>query len=155
MKIVFELILLAILVVVFVFFFGLKIKAPSPQEYSLGTVCAKEKCFTVELAKTRNQIERGLMFREKMDKGNGMLFIFDKEGSYSFWMKNTLIPLDIIWINENKEVVFINGNTQPCKDLVCPQVNPKTKAKYVLELNAGIASEISLKVGDKIELSGI
>ena len=95
-------------------------------------------------------MSRGLMFREKMDADKGMLFIFEKEGEYPFWMKNTLIPLDIIWINEDKEVVFISENAQPCnEEYSCSSINPGNNAKYVLEINGGISEKIGLKIGDK------
>jgi len=114
-------------------------------------VCFKNYCFEVELAKTSEEINRGLMFREKLEQNKGMLFIFQEEEEYSFWMKNTLIPLDIIWINENKEIVFINENAQPCKEEnLCSPINPGTKEKYVLEINGGTAEKIGLKIGDKI-----
>lgn len=92
------------------------------------------------------------MFRENLPQDEGMLFIFNEEGSYPFWMKNTLIPLDIIWIDENKEVVFISENSQPCKDDFCSNINPGRSAKYVLEVNGGIAKKIGLKTGDSINL---
>ncbi|MDP2966818.1 MAG: DUF192 domain-containing protein [bacterium] len=113
-------------------------------------VCFKDNCFTVELAITTQERTRGLMFREKLDLDKGMLFIFENGGEYSFWMKNTLIHLDIIWINKDKEVVFISKNTQPCKSDPCPTINPDKKAQYVLELNGGITDKIGLEVGDKI-----
>ena len=113
-------------------------------------VCFKDNCFTVELAITTQERTRGLMFREKLDLDKGMLFIFENEEKYSFSMKNTLIPLDIIWISENREVVFISKNTQPCKSDPCPTINPDKKAQYVLELNGGITDKIGLEVGDKI-----
>ncbi len=114
-------------------------------------VCFKDSCFTVELAITTQEQTRGLMFREKLDSDKGMLFIFKDEGEYPFWMKNTLIPLDIIWINKNKEVVYISKNTQSCKEDFCPNINPEKNAKYVLEINGGISKEIGLNIGDKIE----
>ncbi len=113
-------------------------------------VCFKDNCFTVELAITAQEQARGLMFREKLDSNKGMLFIFEDEGEHSFWLKNTLIPLDIIWINKDKEAVFISKNTQPCKFDYCPIINPDKKAQYVLELNGGMTDRIGLKVGDKI-----
>jgi hypothetical protein len=116
-------------------------------------VCFKDNCFDVELAITDEEQMRGLMFRNYLDPKRGMLFVFGGESESSFWMKNTLIPLDIIWINENKEVVFISENTQPCKEDFCPTINPNQKAKYVLEINAGISKEIGLKVGDELEIS--
>jgi len=114
------------------------------------SVCFENDCFSVEIADNSEEMSRGLMFREKMDADKGMLFIFEKEGEYPFWMKNTLIPLDIIWINENKEVVLITENAQPCqKDHFCPSFKPSETAKYVLEINGGISEKIGLKIGDK------
>jgi len=113
-------------------------------------VCFQNHCFDVELAAEPQKLSRGLMFREQLDLDKGMLFIFEKEGEYPFWMKNTLIPLDIIWINENKEVVFISDNTQPCEDSFCPSINPEKNARYVLEINGGISRKINLVVGDKM-----
>lgn len=118
-------------------------------------VCFKNYCFNVELAKTAEEMRNGLMFRQGLDSDKGMLFIFEKEGEYSFWMKNTLIPLDIIWINKDKEVVFISENTRPCEEgKPCLSVNPDRDAEYVLEVNGGTAEKIGLKVGDKITIQG-
>jgi hypothetical protein len=107
----------------------------------------------VDLAKTYKEKQKGLMFEEYLEKEKGMLFVFDKEGIYPFWMKNTLIPLDIIWIDKNKKVVFVNENTQPCsneKELnsVCPSINPEINARYVLEINAGLVKELKIEIGD-------
>ncbi|MBM3233990.1 DUF192 domain-containing protein [Candidatus Pacearchaeota archaeon] len=115
-------------------------------------VCLKEKCYNIEIAKSAEERERGLMFREKLDTSSGMLFIFPSEGEYNFWMKNTLIPLDIIWINSDKEVVYIAENMQPCNE-TCNSINPGKKSKYVLEINFGEADRLGLKVGDKIRLN--
>lgn len=116
-------------------------------------VCFNQNCFSVELAKTEAEREKGLMNRKQLDKNSGMLFIFNKEGIYPFWMKDTLIPLDMIWIDGNSVVVFIAKNVQPCKSLICPIMNPKIGAKYVLEVNAGISKELGIKVGDTAKLS--
>lgn len=114
-------------------------------------VCFENSCFYVELAATPEERNRGLMFRENLDLDKGMLFVFDKEGDYPFWMKNTLIPLDIIWINENKEVVFIKENAQPCGEQFCPEIEPAQNAKYVLEINGGQSEKIGLIVGKKFD----
>lgn len=111
--------------------------------------CFRNHCFNVELAVTPEQRNLGLMFRESLDFNKGMLFIFEEEGRHPFWMKNTLIPLDIIWIN-NKEVVSIKENIQPCKEYFCPSIEPTENAKYVLEINGGISKNIGLKIGDTI-----
>lgn len=116
-------------------------------------VCFRNHCFDVELAITPKERSIGLMFREKLNSKMGMLFVFEEEGKHSFWMKNTLIPLDIIWINENKEIVFISENTQPCEKSSCPIIKSTENAKYVLEINGGISKKIGLVVGDKISHS--
>lgn len=109
----------------------------------------ENNCFDVELALTSKERNQGLMFRDYLGENKGMLFVFAMEEEHGFWMKNTLIPLDIIWLNQNKEVVFISKNNQPCKNNECPTINPDQKAKYVLELNKGITEKIGLEVGDR------
>jgi uncharacterized membrane protein (UPF0127 family) len=146
------LVIIAVLFYVF-FYFAEKLQAPSLPGDSSGSVCIKERCFFVELAKTDAERGKGLMYRNELDKNKGMLFIFDKEAIYPFWMKNTLIPLDMIWADSNGKVVFISQNVQPCKSLICPSVMPSAKAKYVLEINAGIAEENGLKLGDELKLN--
>jgi uncharacterized membrane protein (UPF0127 family) len=125
----------------------------SNQPGNESQVCFRENCFYVELALTPEEQSRGLMFRDHLDQDRGMLFVFQEEGIYPFWMKNTLIPLDIIWIGENKEVVFISKNTQPCGELSCPMINPGGKAKHVLEVNAGVSDEIELVVGSEVAIN--
>ncbi|NQU82447.1 MAG: DUF192 domain-containing protein [Parcubacteria group bacterium] len=116
-------------------------------------VCFRDHCFSVEIAKTRISQAKGLMFRRELAENKGMLFIFNKEGLRSFWMKNTLIPLDIIFFNENKEIVSIAKDVKPCEGEECPSIRPEKEAKYVLELNANIADKIDLKIGDKFNFS--
>ena len=89
------------------------------------------------------------MFRESMNLDKGMLFIFDEEKEHPFWMKNTLIPLDIIWINQDREIVFIEKNAQPCPEK-CKIIIPSKKAKYVLEINGGLADKIGIELGKKL-----
>lgn len=114
-------------------------------------VCFKGTCFKVKLALTPIEQEKGLMFRSNLDLDEGMFFIFQEEGIYSFWMKNTLIPLDIIWMNEKGEIIFISGNTVPCRDNFCPAIGPDKKAKYVLEINGGLGQKLGMKIGDSLK----
>jgi len=114
-----------------------------------GEVCLRGHCFSVEIAKTRISQANGLMFRRELAPENGMLFVFDDERLRSFWMKNTHIPLDMIFFNKDNEVVSIAKNVQPCTTEECQRIKPKAQAKYVLELNANIADQINLKIGDK------
>ena len=100
-------------------------------EKEIKEVCIKEKCFSVKIADTPEERATGLMFVNEMKENEGMLFIFDSEKKYSFWMKNTLIPLDIIWISKEMKIVDIQrGNPGNETSLI-----PKDKALYVLEIN--------------------
>ncbi|MBL7156043.1 MAG: DUF192 domain-containing protein [Candidatus Pacebacteria bacterium] len=136
-------------------FFLLFIVLTMLEKYNIkkySQVCFKDNCFDVEIAKTPEQRSRGLMFRKYLGTKKGMLFVFENQEKHSFWMKNTLIPLDIIWINENQKVVFISKNTQPCKQEYCASVSSDEDAKYVLEINAGLVKKIGLNIGDKIDI---
>ncbi len=113
----------------------------------ISKVCIKENCFSVELAKTEQEKEKGLMFRESLDKDKGMLFIYNTPEKSGFWMENTLIPLDIIWINKNNKIVHIVA-AQPCKKDPCEIYSPDEDALYVLEINANLSRELDIKEGD-------
>jgi len=117
-----------------------------------SSVRFKEHRFLVELATTPEQRARGLMYRQSLDEDKGMLFIFDEEEVVPFWMKNTYIYLDIIWIDTSRKVVFISRNTPPCTEEPYRSINPRKKAKYVLELLGGTADKIRLDVGDELIL---
>lgn len=117
-------------------------------------VCFKENCFFVELALTEGEKTKGLMFRGFLGEDKGMLFIYEKEGIYSFWMKNTLIPLDIIWINSDKKVVHIESNVKPCNE-ECKSLYPSENAQFVLEINGGLAERLNIKLGDEIKFHKI
>lgn len=101
----------------------------------------------VEIADTDEQRQLGLMYRDKMDKNQGMLFIFDKEAPQAFWMHNTILPLDIIYVNSKSEIVHIVKNAKPFDDTSLPSVKP---AQFVVEVNAGYCDKFGIKVGDKI-----
>ncbi|MET1415374.1 DUF192 domain-containing protein [Roseibium sp. HPY-6] len=103
--------------------------------------------FQVEIAATDRQRSRGLMFREEMAADHGMLFIFESEGDRYFWMKNTPLPLDIIYIAANGAIVSIAADTTPFSEKTIPSGAP---AQYVLELNAGTAAKLGIDVGDKV-----
>lgn len=122
------------------------------QNNQKARICFKKHCFEVEIAQTDRERKQGLMFRKKLAQDKGMLFIFEQEKEHSFWLKNTLIPLDIIWLDENQRVVFIEKNALPCpaQEEKCQSIKPNKKAKYVLEINAGLAEKINLQTGDKL-----
>lgn len=108
------------------------------------------KAVTAELAITPREREKGLMYRESLAPDQGMLFVFEEEDLYSFWMKNTLIPLDIIWLNSHRQIVHIEKNVPPCPGDPCPSYTPRYPALYVLELKAGQAEENGLKLFDQL-----
>jgi len=122
----------------------------SPKD-KISKACFEQKCFEVEIADTKQEKERGLMNRETLEIEKGMLFIYKTEDIYSFWMKNTKIPLDIIWINENFKVVSIFPNAQPCETEECESIRPLKKAKYVLEINGGLATEKGIELHDFVQ----
>lgn len=101
----------------------------------------------IEIADTEFDEQTGLMYRESMDKNQAMLFVFDNEVERYFYMKNTKIPLDIIYINANKIIVSFQKNTIPFDESSLPSNAP---AKYVLEVNAGLADSWALAIGDSI-----
>jgi len=109
------------------------------------------KSVTAELAATDEERQRGLMFREKLLPDQGMLFVFEEEGLYSFWMKNTLISLDMLWINKDRRIVHIARNVPSCKEDPCPSYSPERPGLYVLELAAGAADRLGLKLFDRLE----
>ncbi len=102
-----------------------------------------------ELADTVEERARGLMFRPSLEKNRGMLFAFAEPQLWSFWMKNTRISLDIIWMDQKKKIVHIERNVPTCSrtDDGCPQYQPNENASYVLELAAGSADALTLQRG--------
>ena len=123
----------------------------------IATKSGKEHAFRVEIADTDELRARGLMYRESMAENEGMVFIFDTPGSYPFWMKNTLIPLDMIWVDADRRVVFIAPSVPPCKADPCPNfpATPPPPALYVVEVVSGFAKKHGVKVGDQLVFNRI
>ncbi|MEO8664726.1 MAG: DUF192 domain-containing protein [Ignavibacteria bacterium] len=101
----------------------------------------------VELAENDDERMQGLMYRRSMDDNKGMLFIFSNEEPQSFWMKNTVIPLDIIYVNSKKEIVKIFKSTTPFSETSLPSGKPAT---YVVEVAGGFTGKYGIKEGDLI-----
>jgi uncharacterized membrane protein (UPF0127 family) len=104
---------------------------------------------SVELATTPQEQARGLMWRERLEPDHGMLFVFEEEEPMSFWMKNTPLPLDIIYMDRNGVVVSIARDTTPFSTASIPSHVP---AKYVLEVAAGFSYRHGVEVGTRVEL---
>ncbi|PIU15236.1 hypothetical protein COT20_01965 [bacterium (Candidatus Gribaldobacteria) CG08_land_8_20_14_0_20_39_15] len=116
-------------------------------------VCFQGFCFQAEVAKNRFTIAKGLMFRKNLAQNQAMLFVFTQEGIRSFWMKNTLIPLDIIFLDKNKKVVDIIKQAQPCPSQKCESYRDQQPAQYVLEINGGLSEKIGLIIGGEFSFS--
>ena len=112
---------------------------PSGAEYSL------------ELARTDQERALGYMFRQEVTSHEGMLFLFDATGVQPFWMRNCMVSLDIIWLDEKLQVVHIAQDAPPCPaGGECPSIEPSAASRYVLEVAAGQAATHGLRVGDVV-----
>jgi len=127
---------------------------PEPQFRKDGTLTITSKQagvppkeLDIEIVSKTKDVQQGLMYRKSMDENKGMLFLMNKEEPQSFWMKNTHIPLDIIFINSNKEIVMIRPNTIPYSKAPVPS---DVAAKYVLEVNSDYCKKYNVKIGDKV-----
>lgn len=106
----------------------------------------------IEIAETEYETQTGLMYRNSMEDGQGMLFIFPEIAYHSFYMKNTKFPLDIIYIDEQLKVASIIKNAQPLNESSLPSQVP---VKYVLEVKAGLSDVWEIEAGDKIAFQRI
>jgi hypothetical protein len=124
--------------------------AGQPAETGLIAVTTPQGAVIMaELADTAEERARGLMFRPSLEKNRGMLFTFAEPQQWSFWMKNTRIPLDIIWMDGRRKIVHVERRVPICNrtDDGCPQYQPNENALYVLELAAGSAEALKLERG--------
>jgi len=112
------------------------------------TVEFKGQRFDVEIADTQEARARGLMFRDSMPADHGMFFIFESPFVQTFWMKNTRIPLDILYFDSNYKLVSVQERVPPCRSDPCSQYPSAGPAQYVLELNSGMTAKLGAKPGD-------
>jgi uncharacterized membrane protein (UPF0127 family) len=110
------------------------------------------RVIAAEIADTPAKVARGYMYRTRVGERDGMIFVFPVPDVHPFWMKNTLVPLDMIWMDEEFGVLHIQPSAPPCKADPCPSYGPPRKAAYVLEVRAGTAAEQGLRVGDRLEI---
>jgi hypothetical protein len=109
----------------------------------------------LELAQTDAERALGLMFRDTLPGDRGMLFVFSADDVYPFWMKNTFIALDLIWLSAAGEVVEVKAAVPPCRLDPCPSYEPARSGRAVLEVNAGVAAAHSLRPGVRVRFSGV
>lgn len=138
--------ILVLCVVVFggIFYFWFK-HQPEPFQKISAEILGKN--FEIELAVSDKQRSQGLMYRENLEEHQAMLFVFPREARHGFWMKNTKIPLKILWISEEGFVTDI-ARAEPCATSDCPHFLPKNSVKYVLEVTDKALENI--RIGDRV-----
>jgi len=103
-----------------------------------------------EVAIEPEDMIRGLMFRERLNPDEGMLFVHPHVGLYPIWMKHTLIPLDVLWLSHGGRIVEMAQGAQPCKSDDCPQYGGRVASAFTVELLSGTIKRNGLKLGDMI-----
>lgn len=117
-----------------------------------GKIRVGTQVLTIEYATGDEKITKGLSGRKELPKGRGMFFVFPMDGNYSFWMKDMLFPIDIIFLGSGYKIIDILYSAPPCGKEDCPKVSPQEKFRYALEVNAGWSKENELKIGDQLEV---
>lgn len=130
----------------------LTVKTPEDSKKTHITIAGV--ILSVEIARNATTQTRGLSGRPSLDNDTGMLFVFDHEDYWSFWMIDMKFPLDIIWFNSNRQVVWVEPNLQPCTSTNCAELTPESPAMYVLEINAGFAAIHQIKLGTTFTFDG-
>lgn len=120
---------------------------PGGEKIFVGTVP-----FTVELARTPQERQQGLMYRMHLSERHGMLFIQPESAPVAFWMKNTYIPLDLLYFDAAGRLLEIHANVPPCTTHPCPTYLSTAPVKYILEINGEAAARLGLKPGDRLRL---
>jgi uncharacterized membrane protein (UPF0127 family) len=139
---------------------GANVPAPPPAPPARATTSPRVVfpdgyAVTVEVAADDATRQQGLMYRDRLPPHGGMIFYFPQSGHYPFWMKDTLIPLDMIWIDDTKRIVHVAHNVPPCKADPCPSYPPNAMARYVLEVAAGEAARHGLANGQTLRFEGM
>lgn len=122
-----------------------------PKEIHYRTVKISNTNIRAEVADTSLKRMEGMMSKQSLPYGQGMLFEFDKEGYPEIWMMNMKFPIDILWINKDFKIVHIVENAQPCV-INCQTYIPDKKALYVIEVNAGFVKKNRIELGDTIKI---
>ena len=126
--------------------------ASAPPRVLIHTASGSEVSVTVEIAATPALRQRGLMFRRELEPMHGMLFVFQEDEDRPFWMKNTPLSLDIVFIDASRRVVGVQANTVPYSER---QLRAGRPSRYVLEVAAGFCASKGMQVGDSVEFPGI
>ena len=115
------------------------IKQPAAQQLSFETaqIEIKGRIYDLEIAASAQQRQQGLMHRKRLPEQSAMLFVYPRSGNHRIWMKNTLIPLTVVWFDENETVIHRQG-LLPCKADPCPSYGSDTPSRYIIEFHADL-----------------
>lgn len=123
----------------------------STVESKSSSICLEEQCWDIELAITNAEQEKWLMWREKLGESEGMLFVFDELWIHPFWMKNTLIPLDILRLDKDWTIVD-TASMLPCEEDPCQTYIPQRDSIYALEIKEWQIEKYKINAGMKMEI---
>ena len=128
-------------------------------EFPRGTIKIDDKVLEVQIADDESKRIRGLMFQDPLPYDQGMIFVFDEPGVYSLWMLNMQFSLDMIWFDEQGNVVHIEQNIPPCETpteiMACQSIVPSGEAKYILEVTAGFVEQFNVTNDSTLEIISI
>ena len=128
-------------------------------EFPIGTIKIDETVLEVQVADTEPRRIRGLMFQDQLPYDQGMIFVFNESGVYSLWMLNMQFSLDMIWFDENGDIVHIEKNIPPCKTpieiMACQSIVPSGEAKYILEVSSGFIDQFNITKNSKLDIISI
>jgi uncharacterized membrane protein (UPF0127 family) len=126
-------------------------------KYSVADVCFNAQkgnenavCIRADIADNALNRELGLSGRRSLAEDSGMLFVFEKEGRYGFWMKGMRLPLDIIWLNKDKQVIYVKRDLQPCVSSYCPGYGPQASSLYIIEVSANYTLRHNISNGTHV-----
>lgn len=128
-------------------------------EFPRGTIMIGDTVLEVQVADTEPRRVRGLMFQDQLPYDQGMIFVFNEPGIYSLWMLNMQFSLDMLWFDENGNIVHIEENIPPCKTateiMACQSIIPKGEALYILEVTSGFVKEFNITIDSKLNIISI
>ncbi|MCZ6667529.1 MAG: DUF192 domain-containing protein [Gammaproteobacteria bacterium] len=134
-------------VVYFLFFIFIGEAEANASDFDRTQLIINGVTYTLEIAKTSKQRQQGLMFRQQLEIREGMLFIYPQPGNHRIWMKNTRIPLSVIWLDENGVIIDVQI-LPPCDSDPCQSYGVSRVSKYIIELNSRVGS---ISPGDRIK----
>jgi len=123
-------------------------------ELHMGLISIDDILIEVSIANNNSEYIQGMMFKDQLNKNEGMFFIFDNSTIHKIWTLNMQFPIDIIWFDENKHIIHIEENIQPCKSVIenilCDKNGPEIPSKYILEVNQGFINKFNINENSQL-----